>query len=656
MINFESVETELSFNRKKSDLTMKALYFERSMISRTAALIAAAIMLLFSSSADAAPATTPQIDREASEATFLTAYEHFVNNRFWSCLDSLDRALEQNVYFVDAYYMRSLAYRKLGLYPQAIEAMDYYMEVRHDDPRAGTIADTMREEWRAMRGCFADGLGGAPFSFTSHTLRSLFALPVSDPLSMRGLQGLGKISSFSDRLFVCDIYGDSLFVFSIGSTDAPRAIEIEHPAAYLPSSPNAGLVLCKSGDVLRVELLGTSADIALVGSIDANISDGAYIDSSLIAAADRTGQEVRIYTLPSLELSAEWRPTDADSLPKLFEPSAVASFGPFLAIADRANERVHIVDAYTLAQRTQFDVPQPRDLEWGSEGELYVISESGMLYSIDVFSSEASGLKKIADGLDDAWSIAMTQHGPLVGTVGGRIWWDSHVNPGYRDTIGSLSLYAPWLEDSLETETLFLRATVASFYQKFMDGIAPVTQAIWRNEQRPSGVMEIVSIGRSPVKSYIFANDGAHSAPRMTVAQNLTDVMDDIARSSRDGEELPRVILLDTRIVGSEDDVLLFAAFLMRQGIRLDLWSIARPPSIMMERISLTTIGSIYYDSMITSLPPNSSSEWIIALPMPPDTYTFGYPSDSTLSIYADVDVIRFADWMPIWPSLLKKR
>jgi hypothetical protein len=135
----------------------------------------------------------------------------------------------------------------------------------------------------------------------------------------------------------------------------------------------------------------------------------------------------------------------------------------------------------------------------------------------------------------------------------------------------------------------------------------------------------------------------------------IADVMSDIAELSRGGKDIPDVIVLDSRISGSEGQMELFLAFLLRQGIRLDLWHISRPASVRLNRVSRITSGRSYYTSNADAAQPAGSIEWILSLPLPPDITTFGYPSDTTLSLFSEIDVIRFADWIPIWPSLMER-
>jgi hypothetical protein len=84
------------------------------------------------------------------------------------------------------------------------------------------------------------------------------------------------------------------------------------------------------------------------------------------------------------------------------------------------------------------------------------------------------------------------------------------------------------------------------------------------------------------------------------------------------------------------------------------MWAVERPASPLLCQISRLTSGRTYYTRAILDVPMNDSVEWILGVPLPPDVDTFGYPSDTTLSLFSEIDTIRFIDWVPVWPSLIR--
>ncbi|MDR1885181.1 MAG: hypothetical protein LBQ56_02820 [Synergistaceae bacterium] len=624
--------------------------------------LAAIILVLFSGGgALAADLAAPAVDREAAEESFLRGYDYFLANRLWDSLDSIERAQEQNIYFVDAYFLRSLALRRLGRYPEAIAAMTAYLEVRRDEYRGSLILDAMQREWNIIGRTLGSSEIETELFFRSHTLGSLLGVPITSRVSFAGMLGLGKISACGSDILVCDTLGDRLWVFDRDRARPVMSSEFERPVAALPLAPSDAMVLLKSGDVLRTRIEATSGTIgsSLMGSVEANVADAAMIDSTLMAVADRTGQSVRFCRIPSLEEAAEWRPDDSEDTEKLFEPVALAVNGPFIAIADRGNGRVFVLDSYTLAVQDRFDVERPRDLDWGIQGELYVLSEEGTLHLRYPLGGESSSTTQVVSGMKEAWSIVWSSMGPVITDIVGRAWWSSRISPSHTSTIGAIALHSPWIEERDGTETLMLRGAASSLYHDFIQGKVPITEVVWRDEVRPSRILEVAASSGGEAAFYspfeLSGPPGA-SRPRVTRAYTIDDVMADLAGISRSGGEIPRVIVFDTRIAATDAQLMSLMGFLLHQGMRLDLWILGRPASVLLSHISRITLGYSYFTETPGAIPFNESVEWVLSLPLPPDTATFGYPSEVTLSIFSNIDMISFTDWLPIWPSLMDRR
>jgi hypothetical protein len=594
----------------------------------------------------------PAVDREASEAAFFSAYDHFLKNRLWDALDSLSEAISQNVYFIDVYYMQSLAQRRLGLYSDATDSMSQYLEVRRDDYRANIILDVMKSERDMIKSLLATDGEPSALSFSSHTINSLMSLPAHDPLSLRGAAGLGKISSSGDKVFVCDTLGGRVWIF--GGDRRPASVALERPAAVMPISQDLAFVFLENGSVYKMTV-NSSSDTTLdeEPSLDVDIADAVCVDSTFFAVADRRGGYLRFVELPAMKETLKWRPPDGENGGKPFEPVAVAAYGPILATADRSGGKIYVLDAYTLNPLDSFDAERPRDVEWGPLGELYVMSENGTLSTRYPVGAVSADTITVADGMSEAWSMTWTEDSLLATTVSARTWWKGQALPGRRDVFGALRLHDPWIETSGGTDNLMLRGTVSSPFQKFIQDKVPTTQVIWRGEVRPSRITSVGASFDDKARFYAPAGGTLPNGERVMPAGSVSDVMRDIASLSRRGENIPRVIVADSRISVSDDEAESFMAFLLHQGVRLDIQAIAKPASMLMNRLSKMTSGKTYYTDAINWIPRNESVEWVLSVPLPPDTTTYGYPSDTTLSLFSDIDMIHFSDWVPIWPSLI---
>jgi hypothetical protein len=534
--------------------------------------------------------------------------------------------------------------------------MSQYLEVRRDDHRGRIILETMESEWEILENAINPN-GAISLVFSSDTINSFMNLPVYSPLAIKGMMGIGKIAAAGEYILLCDTLGDRVWMFNRGK---PAVIDafLTRPAALAPISPSEMFVFQENGEVNRLTLDASTntATLAPQGLIDANVTDAALIDSTFFAVADRKGGVVRLCGLPSLEQTAEWRPDDSDRTDKLFEPVAVSSYGPLLSVADRGNGRVFVLDAYTLSVLDRFDVDSPRDLEWGPNGELYILNEKGTLFSRYPVGTTSPDMKIVADDMIDAWSLTWAGEGPVLTSVSGRTWWSGVSNPGHEEALGAIALHDPWIETVDDgAETLMLRGAASSTFHSFIQNRTPVTQVVWKNEVRPSRISKVGGSKDGAPAFYSTVSGYTAQGERIIKAGSITEVMSDIAGNSRKGENIPRVIVLDSRISGTDEQLSLFLGFLLQQGIRLDLWSLDRPASLLLCHISRITLGHTYYTRAVQTIPFNDSIEWILSVPLPPDLATFGYPSDATLSLFSDIDVIRFTDWIPIWPSLIKR-
>ncbi|MDR3076388.1 MAG: hypothetical protein LBU26_03720, partial [Synergistaceae bacterium] len=206
-------------------------YFSGKIIIASAIIAISAMYI--APAARAADIAQPSVDREASEEAFLKAYDYFIQNRPWDCLDELAESIKQNVYFVDVYYMRSLALRRLGRYTDAIDAMSQYLEVRRDDSRARMILDTMRSEWGVIREAISPEDDSLNMSFESHTVNAFPGIRPYSPLALKGMYGMGKISASDESIIACDTLGDTVWIFDRGGKKPAVSASLERPVVAI---------------------------------------------------------------------------------------------------------------------------------------------------------------------------------------------------------------------------------------------------------------------------------------------------------------------------------------------------------------------------------------------------------------------------------------
>lgn len=601
--------------------------------------------------------TPVAIDRQAAEQDFLKGYSYFLDNHLWNSLDSIRAARKKNTFFVDTYFLESLVLRKLGRYPEAIRAMQFYLEVRRLDYRGRMILSSMEEEWERTKKILYPGHLDANIRFKIKRAGDFLPrVNLFHPIIRNGLKGMGKVSQSASLLYIPDMLGDRLWVFNQRQDPWQGQLNIASPSVVIPLTLDEALLVQKSGDVhkIRVDEELNKIHIQYQGGIPSNVADAVAISSTTLAIADRTGSVVRFCSYPSLREEITWSPEEERT--NLFEPVALAEFGPLLAVADRGNGIISVLDTYTLKVRDQFALDRPRDLIWGDQGELYILLEDGSLHVRFPVSEKNTKTEMLVDGMRNAWSVAWLNGAPLIGDIVGRIWWNGYpVLPGKTPHTGTVNFGNLSVEGKKGSETLVMVGTVGSIFHDFVAEQIPVSQVVWRDEVRPAPMTEEIRKD-DQLPWYYVAENGNHGLSGAVVVPGLNEMMKNIEARARRKEKLPRVLVLDSRVDATQAQLVAFLPFLLQQGIRLDLMEMGRPASIMLKRLSRLTRGVSFYTWPTTGVLPNDTLNWVVRIPLPPEPVTFGFPSDATLSFFADVHSIQFRDWLPIWPTLLKRK
>ena len=141
------------------------------------------------------------------------------------------------------------------------------------------------------------------------------------------------------------------------------------------------------------------------------------LSENFFAVSDPADRNIAFYTLTPAGLNVRiWEPPlEIGDL--LFEPVAIEGYADWLAIADRANDRIYILNAVS---REFFYIPgvsKPRDLIWSSFGDLFILTEDGEVfdYSIDFgtrnYANKHSGA--LFTGMNNIWSFFHSAYGDI---------------------------------------------------------------------------------------------------------------------------------------------------------------------------------------------------------------------------------------------------
>ncbi len=597
------------------------------------------------------PSGMPMTDRAGAEKQFFLAYDAFMENRLWRALDHLSQSRRLNTYFVDTYYLQSLIERRLGRYPQAIAAMKSYAEVRRNDVRALRIVDSLGDESRELRSAFFPVSADYDYGFRSLKLPEIFPLELWDRPAFWGFKGLGKISAVGNLIYCPDTYGNVLYAFDehAGGRFAYK-LPVASPLVVAPLDPTRALLFLSDGNVFELAVDSAARTLALGKGTKLPFvpADACMLSSSLLAVADRNDKKIRLLAYPDFRELKSWSPAASGERNK-FEPVAVAAYGTMLAHADRGNGRVVVLDFETFEQLDAFELADARDVEWGKQGELYALQESGATSRRFPVDAATGATETILSSAQNSWSLCARKNTLVVAAINGRTWWMGTFAPTQAVHVGTLNLFSPKIVSADGTETLSLRGRSGSRYtmDRVVSSRGIAGSAVWRQELLACAVEQAA----------VSASEHALAAgpdEELLRAVDMDSLWRTLARYSSSGKPLPSVLALDSRISATAGQLAELFAFAMNQCLRIDVFQNSSPASFEMLRLAGFSGGNVYNAPVPKGIPFYGSVEWEIAIPLPREPIPYGYPSDATLSVFIDMQNIRFRDWLPIWPSLVR--
>jgi hypothetical protein len=614
-------------------------------------------VLLSSGAVFAAELLRAQLDE--SERYYTVGYELFLDRAYWGALDYLDRALRANTYLVDYYLLRGLAMARTGDYGAGREALAYYMEVRPMDISVPRILSSLIGRQRDMRRVAGASALSARWRFSKPDMQTEFGLGAFRPYNVRGL---GKADAWGSAFCLSDTLGDSVYFHSRSMRGVQR-LAIERPVVTLPMGDGSFHVLTVSGDVFSFTAFTNDPALLLPdrrGAIDSAVADAAVLSAGEFAAADPIAREVAFYSFATFARRGTWSPPeDAPPGAPLFEPVALAAYGPWLAVADRGGERIFFVDAVGRREFFSVPVPRPRDVLWSAFGELFVIGENGDLYRlpVDFRSRRVEAADVMLTEIENGWTLFGSPAGNIYCMdIGASKLWKGEPVPDADMSSGFLSVYRPRIEREENKESFVLEAVLTSPFVSYSKSAGKVVYAVWNNRTIPSFVEWREDAGRAAVPLLFQrpAPVGTVAPPlRSLVAENGADIQ--IALSSvweMDRESLTH-ILIDSTLLFSQDELDALAFFCLSNGVELDVWA-RSIPTVGMVRASALTGGKVI--PSLTNVPdlPPPDNRMNIRVPLPHDLSSSGYPSRSMLTVYLDVGLMQTRDWIPLWPDLLE--
>lgn len=617
-------------------------------------------------------AEIPRANLDESERYFNNAYIHFMRRDYRDAQVYLDQAIHQNTYLVDYYLMSALNLSRSGETDTAMSSLRSYLEVRPMDSSAPRMARSFDEQDRVLRAV----LGTAPipvsWRYAETTVQTEWNTGYTRPFSIKGL---GKIRALGDLVSIPDQFGDKLYVrqgvkglvagaFSGGWT--MTEFDVPAPVTAIPMGDGTLMVFNADGEIYTLKNINeaqslTSADYTMTIPSEV-VSDAEVITESLFAVSDPADRNVAFYYNGNNGLMVrKWSPPlGAGDL--LFEPVAIESYADWLAVADRANDRIYIMN---IISREYFDirgVPLPRDLAWSPTGELFVLSENGSVYDFMIdfgtrtYANRNSG--PLYSNMENAWSFFYSPEGDVNWMeIGASRIYKAVMMPSREEVPGFLSIYNPVTATNTEnSESFILDATFMSPYLHYAHTTRLIAQTVWNERSMRANVMwqrprrlDALLLHAPMPRGQVFPLNVRPAQVR--TGADIRTVLPQYWLLHKDS--LTNV-MVDASLSMSLEDTLMLLKFCVLNGLELDIYA-REVPSLGLTRASRFTGGKTVYALGNTIELPVHLSHMQIQIPLPLELSSSGYPGRSMLAVYLDAGLIQSRAWIPLWPDMFER-
>lgn len=604
------------------------------------------VLLLFSVLFSGAPtdgATLPPADREESERFFALGYEDFIKREYASALENLDRALKLNTYLVDYYLLRGLVLHRIGRTDEAVKSIRYYLEVRPRDSAAPRILERYRDEQFFIE----QFLSGEPLQSavvsSRKDVKTAFSLGT---LQIPGVNGLGKATSYSDGVFLSDTFGNRVG-FRLPGEKPFQFVEIPSPVVALPTGGKSFYVVSENGEVFSLPE-GERSPVR-IGKISTGLSDAALVTNSLLAVSSTTSREITLYSLPELRPSGRLEFPEGD---RLFEPVSIAVYGGWIAVADRNNSKVYVQSFLDAQRRFVIEADTPRDLEWSSLGDLFILHESGNVTKCSIsFSGEsAPASETVLSDAREGWSLFSIHDRVFCIDISGSRLWELFPAPR-GESLAMLSLFSPSISREQDKESFILEGTISGPFRTYMSLNSAVVTSVW-NERLLGGAYVPSVSEHHGMTLYFKPDDAARSRNGEVPAASGREVLGALMEAwhSRRGDIANIVVAASTPF--SFEETVQLTGFCLQNRVRIFVFADSLPSVELLRAASLTG-GRETFVPNGTWGPFPAYSSGALRIVLPADETSSGFPSRSTLSVYLDIGVVPTRDWVPLWPDLL---
>lgn len=621
-----------------------------------------AVLFLLTFAIKSHAAEVPRANLDEAERLFSNAYIHFMRRDYRDAQVYLDQAMRENTYMVDYYLLSALNLNRMGYTDEAMTALNGYLEVRPLDVSAPRIHRNFTEQDSVLRSVMGTSPIPVSWRYSESNVQSQWNTGYTRPFSIKGL---GKLRALGGTVCIPDTFGNKIYIRQtgrnlMGGSGVLHEVSVPEPVISIPMGDGSFRVFTTDGDMYSLSSVNSSADY-LVTLPSLSVSDAEFIAENLFAVADPAERNIAFYSsaMPDLRVRY-WRPPLLDG-DFLFEPSSIEAFADWLAISDRMNDRIYILN---IISHEYFDirgVPKPRDLAWSGTGELFVITDEGKIWNFIIdFGTRTYANRQTGALYEDkknSWSFFKSPEGDINWLdMGASRIYKALMFPARDEVPGFLSVYNPVIAaDTANRESFVLDAALMSPFMHYATNARIVAQSVWNDRnmrcnvlwQRPRNFDAVLFHAPVPRGSVFPLN----VRPSQVVnGRDIQAVMSSIWLLHR--ETLTNIIV-DASIPFTENDLMMLLKFCMLNGLELDIY--ARDiPSLGLLRASAFTGGKTVYSLGNTLELPVQRTHMQIEIPLPEELSSSGYPGRSMLAVYLDAGLIQSRAWIPLFPDMFQ--
>lgn len=590
--------------------------------------------------------TLPVADRVGAARLLVEAGATYLQGDDERVLSLLDEALQKNTYLIDAYLLRSLVYRRQGRMREAREQLSSFLEVQVGDEVAERIRAQIVLEEEAIDRLIVGQLGPNAYLRLQTTPSLAFGL---SPWRIPSMEAPHQPVLSFGRLYLSDPPQKKVHILSPRGESAPqvRSYALSNaPRSVLPLGNDAFFVLDDKGFLYRGDVASETLTLAAPDSLPlVDPSDAVPVAADLLALADWRERRIVLSRPSSRSIDKEWSPSSSKER-ALFDPLALSAWGPYLAVVDRGNQCLHLLELPSLHLLRTFAVDSPLDvLLLGGPRRAAVLTSVGEVLICDLLQGQTVETLVSEPPSRELWALFGEQTSFQALSFDGRklVQW----SPRFSVT-WPLFLVSETLSVQIQGDLPVLNLQIEPFGPQahLISAMAPSVSAAWLDKALQPRTSPLQERTKAELPLLITErSDLPSDLPSLLVAKDSLSVALLLKELS---ERHPSGIVLDGTMELNEEKARLLLGYCLFRGIPIHLWARQVPTAIQM-RLVEGTEGQLLFSEEIKGFVKQRERILNVQIPLQRDLLPEGRLSSSLFALYLDAGVFFGKNWLPLW-------